>query len=214
MSEDEKDGKSDKSDKSDKSNKPSFVSRFVAYIIDTFIVLLLSSLLATPFVNSKNMEEVADEAVKILSKYQKDEVSDQEYLVEISNINYKMARTTLLVSIMTILISVIYFVVVPLYQKGQTFGKKFMKIRVSSIDGELTANQLIFRSFLANAILLNIISVLFCMFASRDVYSGCVEIFSFTQHIIVIVSVFTIIFGKEGLAIHDMLTHTKVVKTK
>lgn len=211
MSEDEKDGKSDKSDK---SKKPLFFMRLFAYIIDTFIVLMVSSLLVVPFVDSKSMTETMNEAIDVMTKYQKSEIDEQEYTVELSNVNYKMARASLLVTIMNIFVSVIFFVVVPLYRKGQTIGKKLMKLKITSIDGELTANQLIFRSFIANAVLLNIISVLFVMFASRSVYSCCVDIFSFTQYIIMLISIVLVIVGKEGLAIHDMLVHTKVVTVK
>lgn len=203
--EDEKDGKSDK------SNKPKFFSRFLAYVFDSFIVLLISTLLATPFVNSKDLMNLMEESNTILDKYVQEEISDKEYTVEVSNLKYKMDRSMELVNIMGILIGVLYFVVYPLYHNGQTLGKKITKIRVISREGDLTANQLIFRSFIANSILLKTLSVLFVMFASRSVYNGCVDLFADIQYAITIVSVFMIVYGKEGLAVHDKLTHTKVI---
>lgn len=208
MSEDEKDGKSDKSD------KPMFISRFLAYVIDMCIVFLLAALIVTPFMDSKSLNDLSNETIELLEKYQNKEISDQEYTVEYSNLNYKMSRSTELVTIVSILISVISFSVVPLYNNGQSIGKKLMKIKIVSDYGDLTANQLLFRSFIANSILLDSISVLFIMFASRDVYSNCVGLFSFIQHTVMLVSLFMVLWGKEGLAVHDMLVHTKVVKVK
>lgn len=209
MSDDEKDGKSDKSEKSD---KPIFITRVLAYIIDTFFIFFISALLVTPFMDSKALTQLSNETIELLEKYQKNEITDQEYTVEYSNLSYKMVRSTELVTIVSILLGVISFSVIPLYNNGQSIGKKIMKIKVVSLHGNLTANQLLFRSFIANSILLDIISVLFVMFASRDVYSNCVGIFSFIQNTIMLVSFFMILWGKEGLAVHDKLVHTKVVK--
>lgn len=203
MSEDEKDGKPE---------KPFFVSRCLAFVIDMFIVLLLSSMIATPFVDANKMLTLREQSVNIVEKYQKNEMTDKEYLVEISNLEYMMARSTELVTIIMILISVLNFVVLPLYNKGQSIGKKLFKLKIVSDTGELNANQLLFRTFIANFLLLNIISILFIMFADRDVYMYVVELFTFAQYIITFGSIIMIAFGKEGLAIHDKLVHTKVVK--
>ncbi len=209
MSKDEKD---DKSEKSDKSDKPMFFSRCVAFIVDIFLVVFVASLFATPFADADEMRTLTTKSQELVEKYTNKTITEKEYVAEASNLQYKMAKSTELVTLFMILISVIYFVVLPLYWGGKTLGKRIMKMKIESTAGELTANQLIFRSFLADFILLNIITVLFIMFASRSVYLSCVEAFSFAQYMITIVSIFTIIISKNGLALHDMLVHTKVVK--
>lgn len=207
-----KDEKQEKQEKSEKSDKPLFLLRVIAYVIDMMIVLMLSSLLATPFLDSKQVLSLADESRELVQKYDNHEITDQEYLVDVSNLQYKMARNTELVTIFTILVSVCYFVILPLFYRGQTFGKKLMKMKIISDVGTLNSNQLIFRSFLANSLLLNIITVLFVMFASRDIYLNCVELFTFAQYTVMAGSIFMLIFGKEGLTIHDAIVHTRVIK--
>ena len=205
MSEDEKDGK---------QKKPLFVLRCLAYIIDGFLVLFLSALLSAPFVNSDQMLELAEESRSIVQKYSQNEMTEQEYLVEASNLEYKMARSMELISIFIILVSVVYYVVLPIFLNGQTLGKKIFGMKIISTYGDLNANQLIFRSFLADFLLLNIISVLFLMFASRNIYLNCIELFTLAQYTITFASIIMVIVNKEGLAIHDGLVHTKVVKVK
>ena len=205
MSEDEKDGK---------QKKPFFVLRCLAYIIDGFLVLFLSALLSAPFVNSDQMLELAEESRSIVQKYSQNEMTEQEYLVEASNLEYKMARSMELISIFIILVSVVYYVVLPIFLNGQTLGKKIFGMKIISTYGDLNANQLIFRSFLADFLLLNIISVLFLMFASRNIYLNCIELFTLAQYTITFASIIMVIVNKEGLAIHDGLVHTKVVKVK
>ncbi len=205
MSEDEKDGK---------QKKPFFVLRCLAYIIDGFLVLFLSALLSAPFVNSDQMLELAEESRSIVQKYSQNEMTEQEYLVEASNLEYKMARSMELISIFIILVSVVYYVVLPIFLNGQTLGKKIFGMKIISTYGDLNANQLIFRTFLADFLLLNIISVLFLMFASRNIYLNCIELFTLAQYTITFASIIMVIVNKEGLAIHDGLVHTKVVKVK
>ena len=206
MSEDEKDGKSDKSD------KPLLISRFIAYILDVMIVLLLASFLSAPFVDSDKMLSLSEDSRVLNNKYVEKTITDQEYLVEASNLEYQMAKSIELVLIIYILISILYYVVLPIFNNGQTLGKKLLKMKIVSTYEDLNVNQLIFRSFIADFILLDIIMVLFSMFASRDVFLSCVELFVFAQYIVVITSMIMMIFDKEGLAVHDRLVRTKVIK--
>ena len=206
MSEDEKD------DKDDKSDKPMFIARCIAFLFDAFLVLLLSTFIATPFVNSEKIISLADDSRELIEKYQKKEITENEYVVEVSNLEYQIATNMELVTLVGIFIGLLYYVVLPIYNNGQTLGKKIMKMKIISTLGDLNANQLVFRCFVANSILLNLISVLFIMFASRDVYTTCVEMFTFAQYIIIAISIMNVIVSKNGLAIHDALVHTKVVK--
>lgn len=214
----EKDDFVDKSDNSkeniDNENKASFFSRLCAFIIDAVIVSMIASLFATPFVDSKKIEDLDNQALSIVEKFRNNEINMNEYVVEYSNISYDLARSNGVVSIITIIIGILYYVVFQLYNNGCTLGKKLLNIRVVSTAGELSMNQMIFRSFIANSLLLDILSMIFITFASKSNYFYGIELFSIIQYAIVIISVFMIMYGKQGLAIHDRLVHTKVIKTK
>ena len=199
---------------SEEIKKPFFITRCLAFVIDAFLVLLVASLLSVPFVNVDKLNTVSEQSKELVEKYQAKEITDQEYVVEASNIQYMMARNMEIVSVFGLLIAVLYYVVLPLYNKGQTIGKKLLGLRIASTVGDLYANQLLFRSFIANFILLNFISILFLIFASRSIYTQCVEIFTIIQYSITFVSIIMIIINKDGLALHDRLVHTKVIKVK
>ena len=230
---DKSEDKSDKDDKSDKkeidvedgkdldkdkssndSEKALFVQRLCAYIIDLLLVSFVASLICTPFVDNKKIEDLNETANTVMEKYANEEISAEEYIVEYSNVAYDTARSTGINTIVTIIVCILYYVVFQLYNKGSTFGKQLLGIRVVSTNGDLSMNQMIFRTFIANSLLLNILSIAFITFASRDVYFGCVGLFSLVQYIITIVSLFMVMYSKNGLAIHDRLVHTKVIKIK
>ena len=54
--EDEKDGKSEK------SIKPKFTSRLFAYLLDSILVVFVASLLAFPFIDSKEYDSLIKES--------------------------------------------------------------------------------------------------------------------------------------------------------
>ena len=193
--------------------KVSFVRRLCAYAIDYLIVIILVSLISTPFVDAKKTEKLEKESTEIIEKYHEGEITADEYLERYSSIYYGLSRSTGVMTFITIIIYIIYFVVFQLYNKGQTFGKKLMKIKVISLDGELSMNQMIFRAFIVNMILLNIINFALITFTSKDIYIGVTATLSIIQYIVMFISII-LATTKEGRTIHDRIAHTRVVSAK
>ena len=198
--------------KSVNNEKPFLFQRVGAFLFDMIIISFLSSLLASPFIDSNKIQDLDSHYTEVIQDFVAEKISFNEYTAEIVNVQYELVRTNGLVNITGICLSLLYFIVLPLYYNGQTFGKRIMKIKIVSTSGDLNANQLIFRSFLANSILLDLLSIIFVMLASRSTYFYCVGLLSFTQYCMMVASFFMIIIGKEGLSIHDYLVHTKVIK--
>ena len=194
------------------SEKPSLYNRLVAYIIDTLIISFIASLLAFPFTNNKEMVSIQNEYMEKSQKYINKEISINEYTADMVNIQYDIAKNGGFITITTIFLGICYFVIYQMLNNGQTIGKKIMKIRVISTSGELSANQMIMRSFIANNILLNIISILLLLFTKKTEYFYCYSLFSLLQYIITCISFFMFLIKKEGLTVHDKLVHTKVIK--
>ena len=145
-------------------------------------------------------------------EYSKQEISTQEYIDYYAQTEYQIARLTGTRSLILLFIGVLYYIVFQTYNRGQTIGKKLMKIRVVSNDGELSYNQMIFRSLIANSILLNIIMFTFMLFNSAEVYFYSYIIFAVIQFVITIISAIMVMNNNNGLAVHDRLVHTMVVR--
>ena len=193
--------------------KAYFIQRLVAFIIDILLVSAVASLIAIPFVDRKESEKLSKETTVLAEKFINSEISNEEFIEENKDLSYRTAKEVGMISLITIALNILYFVVYQLYNKGQTIGKKLMKIKIISTDGELFMNQMIFRAFIANFILVDLISFLFMLTKSKELYFYGTGIFQFIQYIIVIVSVFMIMFRKDGCSIHDKLVHTKVIRS-
>ena len=193
--------------------KASLIKRLCAYVVDFLIILVVTSLIASPFIDSKKTIEVQQEANKIMEQYQAGEITPNEYMARYSDVYYKLGRESGITTFIEIIIGILYFIVLQLYNKGQTFGKKLMKIKVISDNGDLTMNQMIFRSLICNTILLNIINLAFITFTSKTVYTGVSATISIIQYIIMFISVL-LATTKDGRTIHDRIAHTRVVNIK
>lgn len=190
--------------------KASFLKRLGAFIIDMLLVTIMASLLSMPFTDTKKVEKIESEQNEIVKQFQEQKITADEYLDRYVSVYYNLTRSTGAISLITILLEIIYFVVFQLYNGGQTLGKKLLKIKVVSNDGDLFMNQMIFRSLLANFILINIIKFALLLFSSKEIYMGLSLILESIQYIMIFISIL-MITGKNKDSIHDKLTHTSVV---
>ena len=195
-----------------KNERAYFVQRLIAFIIDILIVYFIASLVATPFVDTKESEKLTNEVKELLNKVTNQEISNKEFAEENMDLSYRLARKNGIISLITIVFNVLYFIVYQLYNKGQTIGKKLMKIRIKSDVGELTMNQMIFRAFIANSILLDLITFMFMLSNSKIIYFYGITTFSTIQYTITFISILMVLMRKDGRAVHDLLFHTRVVR--
>ena len=142
-------------------NKALFIQRLVAFVLDILIITFVTSLIATPFVDLEKSNKLSNQSTEVMQKYIDIEIDTKTYSIEFMNISYKLARNNGILSFITIILEILYFVVFQIYRNGQTLGKMLMKIKIVSDNGELNMNQMIFRSLITNSILLNIITEIF-----------------------------------------------------
>lgn len=190
--------------------KASFLKRLGAFLIDMIIITILASLISIPFTDTKKVEKIENEQNEIVKQFQEQKITAEEYMDRYVSVYYNLTRNTGAISLITIVLEILYFVVFQLYNKGQTLGKKLLKIKVVSNDGELFMNQMIFRSLLANFILVNIIKFALLLFSPKDIYMSLALILEGIQYVLVFISIL-MITGSNKDSIHDKLTHTSVV---
>lgn len=193
-------------------NKALFIQRLIAFIIDIVLVAFIASLLTMPFTKVDGNEKLTKQATELQEKYLNKEISSKDYIEEYSIIYYKISRSNGLLSIVTIILNILYFIVYQFYREGQTIGKKLMKIRVVAEEGELTMNQLVIRSLIADFILVDIITFGFMLFTPKEIMGICAGMVQMIQYIIVFISVFMIMFNKDGRGLHDLFAKTKVIR--
>lgn len=202
-----------KTKKSPSREKALFIQRLAAFIIDIMLVSTVASLFSVPFIDVEGVNKLNEEATAIVDQYLNQEIDMNDYLSETVSITYQLARKNGIVTIINLFLAILYFVVYQFYQNGQTIGKKLLRIQIISNDeDELTMNQMIFRSLIINSILVEMIVLGFIILASREVYFYGVGTFEGIQYLVMLISVFMVMFREDGRGLHDLIAHTKVVK--
>ena len=189
-----------------------FNKRFFAYIIDILIVLVIANLITMFIPISEKTQDYYKELQTTQKKMYDKEIDVKEYTDIVLEDNYNISKGTVLISLTSIIIYILYFVVYQVYNNGQTVGKKLMKIKVKSItDESLSINTMLFRALIIYGIATNIINLILILLLKKELYLSISNTISIIQSLIVIISVFMILFSKQKRGIHDIITKTEVV---
>ena len=201
--------------KKDKEIKALFSQRFVAFMIDLILVSFITSLVTAIIPTNSSIDKLYDQQIKIVENYTAGKITMQEYVNQLVDINYDIAKQTGIITLVSIAISLLYYVLYVYKNDGQSIGKKMMKIRIQKKDKdkELTMNDLLFRTMILQGTLVSIIGFCTILFLDKDTYLATNSLLNLTQYSILIISFFLVAFTKERQGIHDMVAKTEVVCT-
>ena len=193
--------------------KKTTARRFGAYIMDMIIIALISSMfLKIEFINPKY-----DEYLKVYNEYldYTSEIKDIKQLEndsKITDLSYDLAKTGIASSIISLVVTTLYFVGFQYLNRGQTLGKKVFKIKVVDGDnGRVKLYQLLVRSLLINSILTSFITILAVAFLSKAAYFKTIQFTQLFDVTVLCASFILMMFREDGKGLHDMIAGTKVV---
>lgn len=195
--------------------KALFSQRFVAFMIDLILVSFITSLVTAIIPTNSSIDKLYDQQVKIVENYTAGKITMQEYVNQLVDINYDIAKQTGIITLVSIAISLLYYVLYVYKNDGQSIGKKMMKIKIQKKDKdkELTMNDLLFRTMILQGTLVSIIGFCTILFLDKDTYLATNSLLNLIQYSILIISFFLIAFTKERQGLHDMVAKTEVVCT-
>ena len=194
--------------------KAMFSQRVLAFLIDLVLISVISFIITTFVPVNDTATKLYEEQNKVLEDYVEGTVSMEEYVNQMVDLSYDISKQTVIVSIVTIVISLLYYVVYPCYNNGQTFGKKLLKIKIKKTnDKELSMNDLLIRGMINNSILVNIINIILVLSLSKSLYLSTSSLLTVIQYLILIVSLVMIAFTKKAQGLHDIIVKTEVVQS-
>lgn len=192
--------------------KAMFSQRILAFLIDLVLLSLITSIITMFVPVNETASKLYEEQNRVLEGYVEGTVPMEEYVNQMVDLGYNISKQTVIISIVTIVISLLYYVVYPCYNNGQTLGKKLMKIKIKKTnDTELSMNDLLIRSMINNSILVNIINVILVLFLSKNLYLSTSSLVSFIQYLVLIISLIMIAFTKNAQGLHDKVCKTEVI---
>ena len=101
----------------------------------------------------------------------KDKIYD-DYVNNVETYNYKITRSNVYQSIILIVVSIFYFVIVQFLMNGQTIGKKLMHLRVKSIeDKEVSIFSFFIRTILVCELLFTFLDLILVFSLKQNTYN-------------------------------------------
>lgn len=203
-----------------KTDSVKLLKRFSAYLLDIlFIFVLLQALFSIKFLNPSYDKYIksSEDYAKLVENYQKDEISEKEFLKSGSNYYYEISKNSISYNIITISVLVLYFGVFQRFNNGQTLGKKIQKIKVVDLNNN-TPNiwkfilRLLPMYFVFIGCISSITINLILLFIVKN--SSFMMVSTVINYILIFVNVLSLSFmnnREDKRGIHELISKTKVI---
>ncbi len=193
--------------------KPASYKRIFAYLIDILMIACIGVIIGGFIPVSEKYEAASVELTDTLTDYTEKKINEETYIKKVNDINYTLSKESIATSIITVVVYIGYFVILPYYWNSQTVGKKIMKIKIVSLDSDkkLTMNNYLIRALIIDSILSSIISIVLLLTLNKSNYILVDNYVSNFFMYFYIISFIMILFRKDGMSLHDFIARTRVV---
>ena len=192
-----------------------FKKRLLAYFIDIIILSLILTFVGLFIPSNSNLVNLNNELVSINDNFINQEIDTITFINQYSNIGYSIGRELFLSNLISVAVGIVYFIVFPLYNGGQSIGKKVIGLKIVSVDdSDVSSNSLLIRYLLMESIGTTIISMCLIFVIKDFYYILCDSILSFLQFLVVIISAFMVIYRRDKRSLPDLIAGTKVIEVK
>ena len=194
-----------------KLEKATFFKRFMAQLIDMFIIGLIIGIITMGFSTSR-IEKLDEELIDLMDSYTSGEITSDKYIDDYIDIMYDINKVSFNNNLVYLVVCVGYFLIFQFLNKGATIGKKIMRIRVVSNDGvDASFVQMFIRTSIINEIIPISMLLILVMVSSGGLFFIFYSMISVIENIFVIICIFMILYRSDKLALHDMMSKSMVI---
>lgn len=200
--------------------------RIIAFLIDMLLVLVLANLISNSYTFNPyvyDYEDIYEEYNEVYESVYEDfslEAITEENVHLLSEAMYKIERVNVYYYLYYLVFVFIYFVIFQWMNKGQTLGKKLMKLRVLS-DDETDVNIIQYGvRYLFNGsifimgfhLTLLIKTIVLFVDVGASLYMNIYTVLTIIGFILEGMFLFSIIKSSDGRLLNDRIAKTKVVE--
>ena len=190
--------------------KANFIQRALAYLLDIIIVSLIFSIITIGFKPNTDVEEKYNE---VYDNYIKGEITAEQYLEQYTDVLYDMQKANALPNTINTLLIIVYFIVFQYLNKGQTIGKKLLKIKIVNEDKkDISLKQMLIRGIMIYSILSSLINIILFFNVSRKIYMVSYLSIGSIETLVLFLSAIFILYRNDKKALHDIVSKSIVIK--
>lgn len=191
--------------------KSGFVKRLLAFLIDSVVLSIIFSIITIGYVSNNN--SIEDKLTGYQDKTESGELSEEEVVNEYYNLFYNIQKDNRKDNTVNFVLYIGYFIIFGYLNKGQTIGKKLVKIKVVNNNGDTPSiYNMIFRNVFIYGLFTMLFSILFIDIINFKIFMSVYFILSYIECIIVVISFFMVLYKKDGRGLHDIIAKTKVIE--
>lgn len=158
-------------------------------------------------------DEYSDKCLTLVKDYNNHKMTDEEYLEKSDYYYYHLEKNSIVAYIVSIVVSLLYFVFFQGFTGGQTLGKKLNRVKVVSVDdNKVSYKQLFIRTLFLHSIAYYFLMFIAVLIIPKNMFSGVTSVLYILNYILSIILVFTISFSKAKSGFHDMVAKTKIIE--
>lgn len=187
------------------------IKRGISYLIDITIVFLIIILLNAVIPKTEEYFNIQSQINSINEDMMKENINFSTYFNEYSHLIYELDKNSILEYIVILIVIHIYFIFIPYLTGGKTLGMYFLHLKVvgKSMD-KISLMGLWIRNFIWNGIFYYLL-LFICLILLKDrIYFISTIILGIIQILLVIISIFMIIYRKDCRGLHDIFSNTKI----
>jgi uncharacterized RDD family membrane protein YckC len=194
--------------------KVSFKRRLIAYIIDLALLSILVTLTLVIFPNDKKEIKQINNNINIITEdLLNDKIDNSQYLNMYAKYNYKLEKKQIKTNVLNFIYIIFLYILVPFFAGGQTIGKIVTKIKIVNEDNtDIQFNKLIIRSLFINFLIYPIVTIPLIYLFSAKIYFILSLFLILIEFLLVLFTIFMVLYRHDRKGIHDILTKTKVIK--
>jgi uncharacterized RDD family membrane protein YckC len=194
--------------------KVSFKRRLIAYILDLALLSILVTLTLVIFPNDKKEIKQINNNINIITEdLLNDKIDNSQYLNMYAKYNYKLEKKQIKTNVLNLIYIIFLYILVPFFAGGQTIGKIVTKIKIVNEDNtDIQFNKLIIRSLFVNFLIYPIVTIPLIYLFSAKIYFILSLFLILIEFLLVLFTIFMVLYRHDRKGIHDILTKTKVIK--
>ncbi len=166
-------------------------------------------------------EPIDEDNFGAIKEEPKDEVLEMQkamleyYEGQLGNL-YIIEKHNSYTSLFNILVCIFYYGTFQFFNKGQTLGKKLVKIKVSQFDKKKKYNHglMILRSCINYGLIFNLLSFLLLLVLNENTFIYPIGLIEFLSMVVTLTLIIMAAFKKDGRTLSDIICNTKVISSK
>lgn len=200
--------------------RATFMQRLLAYLVDIVVISVIVGIFTFSLDNSK-LEEINTELNTAMNDLmtatsggsEASELNMDEINQKITDLEYDYQKATVLQNSISVVIYILYFIIFQFLYKGQTLGKKLLKIRVvTKEEKQPSLGDFVVRGIIVEGILATFLSLIAIVVLSKDNYLTIYTWLSMLSSTFIVASALMVLYRKDRRGLHDMMAKTIVIK--